>query len=194
MMPVEDDGRVRRRLTAMRRVQAVALNLFEKKGFAAVTVLEVARAAKVGAASVFRNFGTKEQLVLWDEYDPLLFEGVARELKHRPPMQALEVAVIEGLSSFYARDRRRLLRRTSLAFGHASLRQASRAGLASLTEGLDQVLAAHVRDGFERAVVIGAFISVLELAIEQWHAARGRIELDVLLRRGFKYLAKHSSE
>lgn len=192
MMPVKDDGRVRRRLTAMRRVQDVALDLFEKKGFAAVTVLEVARAAKVGAASVFRNFVTKEQLVLWDEYDPLLFEGVARELERRPPMEALEVAVIEGLGSFYERDRRRLLRRTSLTFGHPSLRQASRAGLESLTEGLEQVLSEHVRDAFERAVLIGAFVSVLELAIHQWHTARGKTALDVLLRKGFRHLSKHA--
>ena len=53
-------------------MQQVALDLFEQRGFAAVGVEEIARAAGVGPATVYRHFGSKERIVLWDDYDPLL--------------------------------------------------------------------------------------------------------------------------
>ena len=99
----------------MRRIQDVALTLFERRGFEAVTVDDVARAAEVGVASVFRNFGTKEGLVWWDEYDPLLFEGIAARLGKLPPLEAVCEAACAGLDQFYSDDKKRLLRRTDLA-------------------------------------------------------------------------------
>ena len=75
---VVEDGRTQRRLVAMRRIQLVALSLFERHGFERVTIEDIARAAKVGPATVYRNFTTKERIVLWDEYDPRLVQGVAR--------------------------------------------------------------------------------------------------------------------
>ena len=63
--------RERKRYAAMRLVQEVALDLFDAHGYADVTVERIAAASDVSPSSVYRYFGTKEQIVLWDENDPI---------------------------------------------------------------------------------------------------------------------------
>ncbi|WP_431970715.1 TetR/AcrR family transcriptional regulator [Nocardia sp. bgisy134] len=58
----------------MSRIQRVALDLFDEHGYREVTVERVAAAAGVSPSSVYRYFGTKEMLVLYDEADPQLLE------------------------------------------------------------------------------------------------------------------------
>ncbi|MFC9897215.1 TetR/AcrR family transcriptional regulator [Nocardia sp. NPDC127579] len=64
----------RKKLQAMREIQRAALDLFDEYGFRSVTVEQVATASRVSPSSIYRYFGTKEALVLWDEYDPRLIE------------------------------------------------------------------------------------------------------------------------
>ncbi|MFD4368013.1 TetR/AcrR family transcriptional regulator [Rhodococcus sp. NPDC058521] len=71
--------RERKKLQAMRTIQVVALDLFDKHGYAKVTVEQVAAEAEVSPSSVYRYFGTKERLVLHDEYDPQLLTLLATD-------------------------------------------------------------------------------------------------------------------
>ncbi|MGN2640188.1 TetR/AcrR family transcriptional regulator [Nocardia takedensis] len=64
----------RRKLAAMARIQRVALDLFEEDGYRGVTVDRIALEAGVSPSSVYRYFGTKEMLVLYDEHDLRLLE------------------------------------------------------------------------------------------------------------------------
>ena len=61
--------RERKKAATMHRVQAVALDLFERHGFDAVSIEQVADAAEVSPSTVYRYFGTKEGLIVHDEYD-----------------------------------------------------------------------------------------------------------------------------
>ena len=49
------------------RAQTVALNLFEKRGFENVSVEEIASAAELSPATIYRYFKTKEGIVLWED-------------------------------------------------------------------------------------------------------------------------------
>ncbi|MFE3757753.1 TetR family transcriptional regulator [Nocardia tengchongensis] len=60
----------RRKLQAMHEIQHVALKLFEDNEYREVSVEQVAAAAGVSASTVYRYFGTKEMLVVWDDIDP----------------------------------------------------------------------------------------------------------------------------
>ncbi len=64
----------RRKYEAMARIQHVALDLFDEHGYREVTVERVAAQAGVSPSSVYRYFGTKEMLVLYDEADPKLLD------------------------------------------------------------------------------------------------------------------------
>jgi AcrR family transcriptional regulator len=174
----------------MRHVQEVALGLFFSRGFDAVTVDEVARAAEVGVASIFRNFGTKERLVLWDEYDPLLLGALEKQLEKKAPLAALSASLEESLDEVYERDHRRVLRRSDLMAKTPALRAAARAELYSLREGLDGALRRHVPDAFERELTSAVFLATLEVSVERWRKERGRRPLRDVLREAFRHVAR----
>ncbi len=173
----------------MRRVQDVAIELFERHGFGAVTVEEVAREAEVGVASVFRNFGTKEALVLWDEYDPALFEAISRRLREkRAPLDAVRGALVEQVGAIYGRDKKRILRRTNLTMKTPALAAAARLNVHQLRAGFEKLLEPHVEDRLRRELLGAVLASTLEVTVEEWRRLRGRAPLATLLTRAFKLL------
>lgn len=191
-LPVKPaDGRTRRRLEAMRRAQTEAIALFRARGYERVTVEEVAQAANLGVASLFRNFGTKENLVLWDEYDPMLFASLAQQLEGgASPARAIEAAVTAALGEVYARDRQRILTRADLVARTPVLAAAARGNVHLLRDGLEQVLRPAVKNPLERALMAAAFTATLEVAVEAWRRARGRVRLSVVLQRAFRALRR----
>jgi AcrR family transcriptional regulator len=59
--------RERRRTSTRREIVEAALDLFEKDGFDATTINDVAAAADVSPRTVFRHFATKEDLVFFGQ-------------------------------------------------------------------------------------------------------------------------------
>jgi AcrR family transcriptional regulator len=88
---------LRRRSTheALRRV---ALAQFARKGFANVTVTQLATEAGVTERTFFRHFPTKEA-VLFQDYDTHL-EWLAEALAQRPSSESLFDAVLASVESF----------------------------------------------------------------------------------------------
>ncbi|MGX9789610.1 TetR/AcrR family transcriptional regulator [Mycobacterium sp. MMS18-G62] len=87
----------RRRATheALRRA---ALASFASKGFANVTVTELARAAGVTERTFFRHFPTKEA-VLFQDYETQV-EWLSEALAQRPPTESVFDAVLASVASF----------------------------------------------------------------------------------------------
>src|SRR5690606_31082804 len=81
--------RERRRRNAMRMIQERALDLFDERGFDAVTIEEVAAAAEVSPSSVYRYFGTKEGILVADEFDLMSQEELVDLLDPANPVEAL---------------------------------------------------------------------------------------------------------
>src|SRR5271154_6844798 len=88
---------LRRRSTheALRRA---ALKSFASKGFANVTVTELAREAGVTERTFFRHFPTKEA-VLFQDYETQL-EWLAEALAQRPASEPLFDAILASVASF----------------------------------------------------------------------------------------------
>jgi AcrR family transcriptional regulator len=53
------------------------LRLFRAQGYSATTVDQIAAAAEISPSTFFRYFPTKEDVVLLDDYDPLLAQMIA---------------------------------------------------------------------------------------------------------------------
>lgn len=181
-----EDGRTRRRFAAMRRLQEVALDLFEDRGFGSVTIEEIAAAADLGPATVYRNFGTKERIVLWDDYDPALFAQIADRLPG-PPLAAMLEGVIAALAPIYKRDHVRLLRRTRLALSIPSVVAASAADMMALRTGLSRLLVEQggIKSALDADVLAATFAATLEVALAHWVAGKGATPLATVLRRAF---------
>ena len=80
---IEDEGlRERKKRRTREAIVAAAMELFERRGFDAVTVAEIARAADVSEKTVFNHFPAKEDLVF--ERGPERLAARAEALRTRP--------------------------------------------------------------------------------------------------------------
>src|SRR6478735_2233854 len=64
--------RERKKIQTRQAIRRAAYRLFEEQGYDATPVDRIAEAADVSPSTVFRYFPTKEDIVLTDEYDPLI--------------------------------------------------------------------------------------------------------------------------
>ena len=118
----DDDWRARKKAATKLSIQEQALRLFVEKGYDATTVDEIAAAAGVSHMTFFRYFPRKEDVVEYDEYDPLIEELIARRPTHEAPLMALHAAIRVGLEQVLATDREALLVRTRLILDNPVLR------------------------------------------------------------------------
>ena len=117
-----DDWRARKKAATKHAIQEHALRLFVEKGYDATTVEEIAAAAGVSHMTFFRYFPRKEEVVEYDEYDPLLGDLVAARPADEPPLTALHRAIRVGLEQILTTDREALLIRTRLILRNPVLR------------------------------------------------------------------------
>jgi AcrR family transcriptional regulator len=179
-----------RKTAGMRRVQSEALDLFEARGFSSVTIEEIAAAAGTSAPTVYRHFGSKERIVFWDEYDPLLFAAIAERLPALPVLEAIAEALIVSLDRVYAEDAARILRRVRMIRTEPALTTAAAANLAQMKRALAQLLAHACDDELEADVMSGAVLAALEAAVDHWARRDGKVPLRTLLRSAFRRLRK----
>jgi AcrR family transcriptional regulator len=119
---VTADWRERKKAATKHSIQDHALRLFVEKGYDATTVDEIAAAAGVSHMTFFRYFPRKEEVVEYDEYDPLLEDLIAARPPDEAPLTALHNAIRTGLEQVLRTDREALLIRTRLILNNPVLR------------------------------------------------------------------------
>jgi AcrR family transcriptional regulator len=85
-------------------IQREAMRLFRERGYEATTIEQIAQAAEVAHTTVFRYFPTKEDLVMSDDHDPLLYAALRDAPAHLSPLQALRTALQVTLAGLSADD------------------------------------------------------------------------------------------
>src|SRR5260370_33715714 len=90
--PVALGLRERKKLKTKEAIQREALRLFQAQGYAETTIEQIAAAAEISPSTFFNYFPTKEDVVLFDRYDPMIFSM----LSSLPRGQPL-VTVLSGL-------------------------------------------------------------------------------------------------
>lgn len=182
--------RERRRVTDMRRVQLRAVQLFEEHGYEEVSVERVAEAAGVSPVSIYRWFGAKERLVLWDDYDPGLLVAVTGRLADLDPLEAVRDAVIAELGQVYDAERDLVLARTKLLFREPSLLAAAMRDVWAMQEALVDLFGREqvAGDSSAHRVLAGAAVGVLLAAIDGWQRQDGHRPLAEHVDEGFKVL------
>jgi AcrR family transcriptional regulator len=158
-----------------RRIAQVALRLFEARGYEAVTMEEVARAASVSRRTLFRHFPAKADLV-WTGTDDLLgllgslaAPHAGRGLALRAVVTELFVPVLARLddpeAAAFARRRLRLIARAPTLLTHPSLEQAS--GLVA------SLIAGEARPDGAPAPLVARALVAAGFAALQWWAEHG---------------------
>lgn len=161
-----------RRRSTHEALRRAALKSFARKGFANVTVTELAREAGVTERTFFRHFPTKEA-VLFQDYETQL-EWLAEALAQRPPSESLFDAVLASVAAFphdlevvrqAATARTELISAERIA-GHLRVVQSSFAGV--LTDFVRK-RKPEVADIDLAAEVAGsALAAALVAAVENW--------------------------
>jgi AcrR family transcriptional regulator len=168
-------------------IQEQAMRLFLAKGYAATTVQEIAAAAGVSHMTFFRYFPSKEDVVLADDYDPVVVELVRGRPAGEPDVEKIRHALLAGLASVHAADRQALLERTRLVLGTPALR-------ARLWENQLQTEELLVRaltpDGqratdLRRRVLAASCLAAVTAALLVWVERDGRPDLLDLVERAF---------
>ncbi|HSK91138.1 MAG TPA: TetR family transcriptional regulator [Euzebyales bacterium] len=178
--------RERKRLAAMKRVQREAVSRFAADGFDRVTVEQIAAASEVSAMSVYRWFGTKEALVLWDEFDPPILAEVRARLDHEPPLPAVRNALTALLDDVYDRERALALERARLIFAEPALTAGADRNTRALRDELATLFVAHTDlDGFSAHTCAAVATTLLAVAVEQWQHHDGARPLAELIAATF---------
>ena len=96
--------RERKKAKTKAAIQLHAVRLFRDQGYAATTVEQVAEAAEVSPSTVFRYFATKEDLVLNDDYDPVIFASFTAQPAELNLIQAWRGALRDAIARMTEED------------------------------------------------------------------------------------------
>jgi AcrR family transcriptional regulator len=91
--------RERKKAKTRLAIQRHALRLFREQGYAATTVDQIAEAAEVSPSTFFRYFPSKEDVVVYDDYDPALIASFRAQPAELSPIKALRRAIVEVFSA-----------------------------------------------------------------------------------------------
>lgn len=162
--------KVKRRAT----IQRHALRLFREQGYDATTVRQIAAASEVSESTFFRYFPTKEDVVLWDEFDPLLIEAFRSQPPDATPLQAIRGAMGSIFGTLTPEQREEQRVRIDLAVSVPALRSAEFSQFVGMMPVLCEVIAARTGRSptdlavgtFSGAVIGVAFATMLAAAAE----------------------------
>lgn len=178
--------RQRNRLSTMRDVQEMAMATFEDQGFEGATVEQIAELAGASASTVYRHFGSKENLVLWDERDTIIDDEFVKLLRHFSPELAFRGAVISALAD--RPDKEMFLRRLKLVYSVSSIwgvaaqeDRVARHELASAIAGTQGRAEALVGD----RVIAATCLAAIDVALDSWQRSNGTIDLEQLIVQSF---------
>jgi AcrR family transcriptional regulator len=178
-----------RTLRTRARILDAALDLFERQGYDATTVNQIAEAAGITPMTFFRHFATKDAVLVTDPYDPLIAEAVAAQPAELPPLERTRLGLLAALGDITPTEDATARRRVALVAQSPSLRAAVAVGTDATQEAIVERL---VGDGVERldaVVATSACLAATTAALLAWGSAPGDVTLADLVRRALAQLA-----
>lgn len=185
-MTPEPGRRERKKREAMRHIQRTALDLFDEHGFSHVTIERIAAVSEVSPSSVYRYFGTKEQLILYDEYDPQLMTSLERTLPDHDPVTALRMTLSTSFRQVLAADEEIIRRRMRYTMTEPSVRGEMLRESEALEAEVRAILTRHAgpdADDLAIGVVTAALMAAFMASITYWHESGYRQPLDTVIDR-----------
>ena len=106
--------RERKKIKTREAIRAATYALVKEQGYDATTIEQIAERAEVSPSTVFRYFPTKEDIVLTDEYDPLMVEEFRARPADEPWMDSLRYVMHKALDAMEHEDPEALRMRAHL--------------------------------------------------------------------------------
>lgn len=185
LTPLAGSLRERKKLKTRESIQREAMRLIQEQGYDKTTVEQIAAAVEVSPSTFFNYFPSKEDVVLYDAYDPM----IGKLLLERPADEPLSVAirkVLEEMAGIFERDRDIILARARLWLDEPALRarlweemergQVFMTGLIAQRSGRDP-------DDFEIRVTVMVIIMAAMEAMREWVRHDGQGSFVTTVRR-----------
>ena len=191
MSEPEPDWRERKKAATSDRIRACALRLFREQGYDATTVEQIAAAAGVSHMTFFRYFPTKEDVALYDGYDPLIASAIAQTPATWPLIQRIRAVLVQGLRQVYDTNRDTLLAQVKLIVDTPALRERMWAGQIATQQVILQALEVDAHDPdarFRERVTVAACLAAANTAVLTWVENDGAPELPDLIEQAFDAL------
>ncbi|KEF07213.1 TetR family transcriptional regulator [Streptomyces rimosus subsp. rimosus] len=185
--------RERKKIQTRQAIRRAAYRLFEEQGYDATPVDRIAEAADVSPSTVFRYFPTKEDIVLTDEYDPMLEAELRARPADEPMIESLRHVTVEALRRITVEERTELVQRARLMREVPAIRGRMAENTARDTDMISAVLAersGRPADDLEIRVIAAALLAALQEALMRWVADGQRDDLEGLIDRAMDVLAR----
>ncbi|MFB6990126.1 TetR/AcrR family transcriptional regulator [Streptomyces sp. NPDC056304] len=169
--PPEMGLRERKKLRTRIAIRRATYRLISEQGYDATTIEQIAEAAEVSPSTVFRYFATKEDIVLTDEYDPIMEAELRNRPADEPPLASLRFITTEALTAFLASEEEELRQRTRLMVEVPAIRARMTETMSDTAKVLAQALAdrsGRSPDDLEVRVFIAAVLGALREATLYW--------------------------
>jgi AcrR family transcriptional regulator len=170
--------RERKKQQTRAAIQAEALRLFAEQGYDTTTCEQIAAAAGVSSATFFRYFPTKEDVVLQDDYEPLLTVSVRDRPSEESPVVAVRNGMAEALGQVLPTDGDAIRARTKLILSVPALRarlyEQQREGERLLARELAERVGGDP-DDLRVLAVSAALAAALTTAVETWATVGGEL-------------------
>ncbi|MFF5438480.1 TetR/AcrR family transcriptional regulator [Streptomyces achromogenes] len=174
----------RSRQVAVQTILDTAVRLFAEQGYEQTTIAQIAREAGISQRSLFRYFGTKEDLVCGDQ------EALGELLKRTVEQQPAEMSAWDALRAGFEviltanHPAERALELSRLIFGTPSLRARYIEKRLRWQAELVPVVRARLGDGPGRPAldtqakaIVATVFACIDTATELWAGHDGRIDL-----------------
>jgi AcrR family transcriptional regulator len=205
MMPTGTERpslRERKKLATRRLLQRTALELVAQKGYANVTVEDIAQAAEISPRTFFNYFSSKEAALFG--FDPEREEALRQRLVEQPvglsPLEALRAVFVEEVCSLshevgeLGGDTATWLRRMKEAQGDPQMMAARAAHAATmeraLAAGLAERMGVDVQQDPYPVLAVSTAMGGMRAAMRMWAQLGETVELAALVDAVFRALGQ----
>jgi AcrR family transcriptional regulator len=199
--PAPASLRERKKLATRRALRRAALSLIVERGYAHVTIEDIAEAAEVSPRTFFNYFASKEAVLFGGDSGRL--SALRTRLLEHPPGESALTALQEALGgearaiseelAALGPDRAQWLRQARSAYADPHLQAARAAHMASMEAVIAAALAERLGTDPERdpypLLLAGTGLAVLRTALSSWARAGGAVPLDQLTSAACQALA-----
>lgn len=188
----EPDWRQRKKNATRDRIRTAALRLFGEHGYDATTVEQIAAEAGVSHMTFFRYFPAKEDVALFDSYDPMLTGLLEQTPVTWPLIDRIRAALLGGLRQLHDADRDTLLAQNKLIIATPALRERLWASQVDTQQLILQALGTGKdipHPSFADSVTVAACLAAATTAILTWVENDGTPELPRLIEQAFDTLS-----
>jgi AcrR family transcriptional regulator len=186
--PFGQSLRERKKLKTREAIQREAMRLFQKQGYEETTIEQIAAAVEISPSTFFNYFPSKEDVVLYDAYDPMM----ASLFLARPADESLSVsfrAVLDSLADLFQRDRDIILARSKLILGEPALRAQAWEQLEKARDLICGVIAqryGRAANDLDVRIVVMAVLGAVMEATREWALHDGDVPMIELINRAVR--------